>query len=213
MLRGTETTPAGVIRLETRPNLPVHLLKTEKDGRRGLAMYVLEYDGRFIENPVAFHVAHARRAAGDWAQGDDVDPRQRPVWRAEESGPGTCRHAAARRRFPLRSANTCFQVVSCSYAVRNRRRSSRRRSRSSAPALPRCPPSFDRQDFPLVTKIRDFSRCPRRPRPGLEGVSLTISQGSAGRAIAELARPGAPSANSHRGGGPGPSDPRDNTND
>ena len=59
VLRGTETTPAGVIRLETRPNLPVHLLKTEKDGRRGLAMYVLEYDGRFIENPVAFQLRTA----------------------------------------------------------------------------------------------------------------------------------------------------------
>ena len=56
LLRGTETSPAGITRLAARPDIPLHLLKAERKGRRGLVAYALLYDGRFVENPIAFQL-------------------------------------------------------------------------------------------------------------------------------------------------------------
>jgi hypothetical protein len=56
LLRGTETEPAGVTRLEGRPELPLHVIKTSHEGRRGVAVYALLYQRRFVENPVLFQL-------------------------------------------------------------------------------------------------------------------------------------------------------------
>lgn len=56
LLRGIETEPAGVARTTARPNVPLHLLRTARDGREGIGAYALLYDGRFIENPIAFQL-------------------------------------------------------------------------------------------------------------------------------------------------------------
>jgi hypothetical protein len=56
LLRGYETTPAGVGRSADRPDIPLHLVTTTKSGRTGLAVYALMYDGRFIENPIWFQL-------------------------------------------------------------------------------------------------------------------------------------------------------------
>jgi hypothetical protein len=56
LLRGFETTPAGVVRPADRPDVPLHLVTTTKDGRTGLAAYALLYDGRFIEDPIWFQL-------------------------------------------------------------------------------------------------------------------------------------------------------------
>jgi hypothetical protein len=59
LLRGTETTPAGVGHTKARPDIPLHLLRTEKGGRSGIGVFALLYDGRFIENPVWFQIRTA----------------------------------------------------------------------------------------------------------------------------------------------------------
>lgn len=56
LLRGTQTQPAGVARASARPDVPLHLIEIERDGRKGLAVYALLYDGRFIGNPVWFQL-------------------------------------------------------------------------------------------------------------------------------------------------------------
>jgi hypothetical protein len=56
LLRGTETAPAGVTHADARPNVPLHVVTTERGGQRGVAVYALLYDGQFIENPVAFQL-------------------------------------------------------------------------------------------------------------------------------------------------------------
>lgn len=56
LLRGTETTPRGVVRASARPEIPMHLLTTKAKGRQGIAVYALLYDGRFIDNPVMFQL-------------------------------------------------------------------------------------------------------------------------------------------------------------
>jgi hypothetical protein len=56
LLRGTETGPAGVARAPARPDVPLHLLTTKRDGAQGLAAYALLYDGRFVEDPIAFQL-------------------------------------------------------------------------------------------------------------------------------------------------------------
>lgn len=56
LLRGTETEPAGVAHVKERPDVPLHTLRTMRDGRRGIGVYALLYDGRFIQDPVAFQL-------------------------------------------------------------------------------------------------------------------------------------------------------------
>jgi hypothetical protein len=56
LLRGTETVPAGVRRASARPDVPLHLIKTSRDGRRGLAVYALMYNGKYVDDPVMFQL-------------------------------------------------------------------------------------------------------------------------------------------------------------
>ena len=56
LLRGTTTVPAGTARAQARPDVPLHLVSTAGDGRHGLAVYALLYDGRFIDDPVMFQL-------------------------------------------------------------------------------------------------------------------------------------------------------------
>jgi hypothetical protein len=49
-----------VIRMDERPEIPVHVLKPGP-GVDARAMYVLHYDTRFVDNPIAFQI----RAAGE----------------------------------------------------------------------------------------------------------------------------------------------------
>lgn len=61
LLRGMQTTPAGRRTLPGRPDVPIHLLQTARGTERGVAAYVLEYDGRYIARPLLFQV----RTAGE----------------------------------------------------------------------------------------------------------------------------------------------------
>jgi hypothetical protein len=56
VLRGTQATPSGLARATARPDVPLHVLDTERDGRHGVAVYALLYDGRFIEDPIGFQL-------------------------------------------------------------------------------------------------------------------------------------------------------------
>jgi hypothetical protein len=56
LLRGTQTTPGQVVWTEARPDIPLHVLATARDGRQGVGVYALMYDGRFIDNPLLFQV-------------------------------------------------------------------------------------------------------------------------------------------------------------
>lgn len=59
LLRGTETRPAGIARATERPEVPLHLLTTAKDGATGIAAYALLYDGRFVADPIMFQLRTA----------------------------------------------------------------------------------------------------------------------------------------------------------
>lgn len=56
LLRGTQTTVKGMARAAARPDIPLHVLETERDGRHGVAVYALMYDRRFIDNPLLFQL-------------------------------------------------------------------------------------------------------------------------------------------------------------
>lgn len=56
VLRGTQATPSGLARAKARPEVPLHVLDTERDGRHGVAVYALLYDGHFIEDPIGFQL-------------------------------------------------------------------------------------------------------------------------------------------------------------
>ena len=56
VMRGTETTPAGITRAAARPDVPLHVLTTKKESRKGVAVYALLYDRRFVESPVLFQL-------------------------------------------------------------------------------------------------------------------------------------------------------------
>jgi hypothetical protein len=56
ILRGLQTRPAGVTRTTARPEIPLHVLETERDSRQGVAVYALLYDDRFIDNPLLFQL-------------------------------------------------------------------------------------------------------------------------------------------------------------
>jgi hypothetical protein len=59
VLRGFETTPAGVTRNPERPDVPLHVISLERNGRKGVAVYALRYENAFIENPVLFQLRTA----------------------------------------------------------------------------------------------------------------------------------------------------------
>ena len=56
LLRGYETAPAGTTHAAARPDIPLHVVTTKKGDRRGVAVYALLYDGRFIDNAVTFQL-------------------------------------------------------------------------------------------------------------------------------------------------------------
>lgn len=56
LLRGSQTTPAGVRTSRARPDVPLHVIATERGGRQGVSVYALQYDGAYIEDPVAFQL-------------------------------------------------------------------------------------------------------------------------------------------------------------
>lgn len=56
VLRGTQTTPRGLAHASARPDIPLHVIDTERGGQKGLAVYALLSDGRFIDNPILFQL-------------------------------------------------------------------------------------------------------------------------------------------------------------
>ena len=60
LLRGIQTSPAGVARVGTA-NIPVHVVKTARAGDTGVSVYALLADGTFIEDPVAYQLRTSAR--------------------------------------------------------------------------------------------------------------------------------------------------------
>jgi hypothetical protein len=56
LLRGTQTTPGPVAHATARPDVPLHTIRTTRDGRTGVAVYALLYDGGYINNPILFQL-------------------------------------------------------------------------------------------------------------------------------------------------------------
>lgn len=56
LLRGNQTTPAGVAMGRARPDIPLHVVATERGGQKGVAVYALLYDGAYIDDPVLFQL-------------------------------------------------------------------------------------------------------------------------------------------------------------
>jgi len=56
LLRGYETSPVGTTYAPGHPEIPLHVVTTQKADRRGVALYALLYDGRFIDNAVTFQL-------------------------------------------------------------------------------------------------------------------------------------------------------------
>ena len=61
VVRGQEFDAAGTISLPGRPGVPVHLLKTTRNGQRGTVAYALLYKGEFVRSPIRFQL---RTSAG-----------------------------------------------------------------------------------------------------------------------------------------------------
>jgi hypothetical protein len=63
LLRGTQTSPAGTVRLAEAPEIPLHVVKTarSRSGDTGVAVYVLIADGTFVENPIAYQLRSSAR--------------------------------------------------------------------------------------------------------------------------------------------------------
>lgn len=51
-----EYAPATIARVPEAPALPIHLLTGENASRDLRSMYVLVYDGRYVENPISFQL-------------------------------------------------------------------------------------------------------------------------------------------------------------
>jgi hypothetical protein len=56
LLRGMQTTPAGLTRLEGRPDVPLHMVDIERDDRQGVAVYALRYEDGYIDDPLMFQL-------------------------------------------------------------------------------------------------------------------------------------------------------------
>jgi len=57
--RGRSYGGASIVRTAELPGVPVHVLRGEGDGSKDLALYVLHYDDRFVENPYLFQISVA----------------------------------------------------------------------------------------------------------------------------------------------------------
>ena len=65
LLRGTRTVPAGTARVASAPDVPLHVVETERQGKTGVSVYALISEGTFIESPIAFQLqASARLLVG-----------------------------------------------------------------------------------------------------------------------------------------------------
>jgi hypothetical protein len=56
ILRGFQTRPSGIARAAARPDIPLHVIETERNEKRGIGVFALLYDGRFIDNPLLFQL-------------------------------------------------------------------------------------------------------------------------------------------------------------
>ncbi len=56
VLRGSQTRPAGVLTAKDRPDVPLHVVEIGRGDQKGVAVYALMYDGRFISNPLLFQL-------------------------------------------------------------------------------------------------------------------------------------------------------------
>jgi hypothetical protein len=61
VLRGLEPESAGRAVLPGRPDVPIQLLTTSREGQRGIAVYTLINEGSYIRNPILFQI---RASAG-----------------------------------------------------------------------------------------------------------------------------------------------------
>ena len=63
LLRGTQTTPAGIVRVPGAGHIPLHVIKTGRmsTGDKGVAVYVLLANGSFVENPIAYQLRSSAR--------------------------------------------------------------------------------------------------------------------------------------------------------
>jgi hypothetical protein len=59
VLRGFETTPAGIASSRERQDVPLHVIGIERNGQKGVAVYALRYERSFIEDPVMFQLRTA----------------------------------------------------------------------------------------------------------------------------------------------------------
>lgn len=53
---GRSYEPATIIRLASRPDVPVHLLRGSDAGGRAVALYSLQYRGDYIDDPIRFQL-------------------------------------------------------------------------------------------------------------------------------------------------------------
>jgi hypothetical protein len=56
LLRGHQTVPSGVHHVAARPDVPLHVLRTTRNGVPGLAVYALRYQTTYIDRPVLFQL-------------------------------------------------------------------------------------------------------------------------------------------------------------
>jgi hypothetical protein len=62
VLRGLEPEPAGRADLPGRPDVPIHIFTTSRGDRKGVAVYTLVNEGRYVRNPILFQV----RTSAEW---------------------------------------------------------------------------------------------------------------------------------------------------
>lgn len=56
LVRNMNTRPVGTVLVDSRPDVRLHVLRTSRDERRGVAVYALLHDGRFVGNPILFQL-------------------------------------------------------------------------------------------------------------------------------------------------------------
>ena len=61
LLRGMTPTPAGLSRVRSAPEVPLHVITTAQGGERGVAVYALLAEGAFVENPIGYQLRTSAR--------------------------------------------------------------------------------------------------------------------------------------------------------
>jgi hypothetical protein len=59
LLRGMQTTPAGLTRVDRRADVPLHMVDIERNSQKGVAVYALRYEDRYIDDPLVFQLRTA----------------------------------------------------------------------------------------------------------------------------------------------------------